>query len=281
MKIRGEHDEVMRWQRLIRAPEFDPLPREQEVAYGELARAGDVDARDRLIQSQLRWAFQIAMKKKSWPMPAMDRIQSANHGACIAVEKWDPGRGIKLATVAFWWIRQQLWWDAKHNYASIMRFPQQGMSVLRDWERAELRLIQRLERAPMPAEIALESGIPAETAQVMHAALHGVLLESDHFAHAHSSGQDENFLFDTIITEAILDQRPDRPFEDEFESRDLLFGIYRKMKSERQKDVLLRRKAEEQTLEEVGKVYGFTRERARQIEEKGLANARRLVENLR
>jgi RNA polymerase primary sigma factor len=242
----------------------------------ELARRkdlGDEAAKRRLIEANLRLVMSIARHYTRAEVPLLDLIQEGNLGLIRAVEKFDYRLGFKLSTYATWWIRQSIT-RALADQGRTIRLPVHVAEQVRRAQRARRVLAQRLNRDPMPEEIAKESGFTAERVKELFE------LVTDPVSLETPVGDGESMYADLIEDERS--ESPDALTADSARASELA-GAMQALEP-RMRHVLSRRFGLDgeapQTLEEIGAELGITRERVRQIETRALRQLRNLAPGL-
>src|SRR5438067_6471863 len=242
----------------------------QEVGLAKRIERGDQEAKQRMIQSNLRLVVSIAKNYRNQGLPFLDLIQEGTLGLIRAVEKFDWRRGYKFSTYATWWIRQAVA-RALADKARTIRMPVHIVERMQKMNRAERTLWMELGREPTLEEIAEEASLPVEQAREVRAA-----------ARASASldqpvGEQEDAVFGDFV--AGDEPLPEEHVEVSLRSQALMLALSSLPDRERQVLVLRYGLVDEEpkTLEEIGKRLGLTRERVRQIE---LESLRRLA-NLR
>ncbi len=242
----------------------------------ELARRkdeGDLEAKQRLIEGNLRLVMSITRNYTRAGVPLLDLIQEGNLGLIRAVEKFDYTLGFKLSTYATWWIRQAIS-RALAEQSRTIRLPVHVADQVRKIQRARRVLGQKLSRDPTVDEIAVESGFAPQRVQEL------LELVQEHVSLDTPVGDGESLMGDLI--EDPMAAEPEAETTDRLRSAELAWAI-RQLKP-RQQRVLIERFGLQgrppKTLEEVGTILGITRERVRQLETRALRDLRTVAPGL-
>ena len=244
------------------------LTAEEEKELAMKMEAGDMEAKKRLAEANLRLVVSIAKRYVGRGMLFLDLIQEGNLGLIKAVEKFDYRKGYKFSTYATWWIRQAIT-RAIADQARTIRIPVHMVETINKLIRVQRQLLQELGREPYPEEIAEKMGLPVERVrEIQKISQEPVSLETP-------IGEEE----DSHLGDFIQDDKVPVPAEAAAFTllKEQLVEVLGTLTEREQKVLCLRFGLEDgraRTLEEVGKEFDVTRERIRQIEAKALRKLR-------
>jgi RNA polymerase primary sigma factor len=255
-------------QEIGRIPLLTP---QQEVEVAGKIKKGDAEARERLISSNLRLVVTIAHDYANFGLPLLDLISEGNIGLTKAVERFDATKGAKLSTYAAWWIKQSIK-RALANQSKTIRLPVHLGDKIAKMRRVSLQMSDELGREPTDDELGEEIGIAGgKIARLRSVAIRPASLDAP-------VGEDDS----TEFGETVGDEAAQTPFE-LLRNKDLrhelggLIGVL----DDREKKIIFERfglnGGKPKTLEDVGKNFGVTRERIRQLQNIALAKLRRAL----
>ena len=254
---------------LNEAGRYPLLTAAQEVEIAKRIEGGDKDAKDLLVNSNLRLVVSIAKRYQGHGLTLLDLIQEGIIGLIRATEKFDWRKGFKFSTYATWWIRQAVQRGVA-NKARVIRIPVHIVEREQRISRAERELVAQLERAPSDEEISEKTKLPIKQVREVRTAARAVASLDK------PVGEGDSASFGDLF--ASSEATPDEQVEVELTEKALHDAVAQL--SEREQRILnlrygLSGEADPKSLEEIGRILGITRERVRQIEGEAL---RRLAE---
>ena len=243
------------------------LGADEEDRAARRAQAGDREALDLLVRSNLRFVISVAKKYQNRGISFLDLIQEGNVGLVTAAKKFDPDQGVKFISYAVWWIRQAILASlAKQSRA--VRLPLNRATELARVVRVREELRQRMRRDPNVHEIAAEAGLDARTVDMLQ-----TLNVAEVRLDAPIGVSEDNQLGDRFLVD-------DSSLEEAIEAKMLREHVAASLRTLRPRDARVVRLyyglqgEQEHTLEEIGRLLGVTRERVRQLRDRALRELR-------
>ncbi len=245
-------------------------PQEEVKLAGQIKR-GNRKAREKMIKANLRLVVKIAHDFGNYGLPLLDLVSEGNIGLMKAVERFDPKKGGKLSTYASWWIKQSIK-RALANQSKTIRLPVHLVDKIGKIRRVAAQMTEELGREPSNEELADELGLPvAKVAHLKTVAVRPASLD------AKINADD-----DTAFGDLVSDERAEDPFE-ALRDKDLRdeVGDLLDVLDPRERRIIAYRfglgGGRERTLEEVGRKFGVTRERIRQLQNIALLKMRKAL----
>ncbi len=249
------------------------LSADEEKELAQRIAKGEKAARDRMIESNLRLVVKIAKRYINRGLPFLDLIEEGNMGLIKAVERFKLSKECRFSTYATWWIRQSIE-RALVNQSRTIRLPVHVSDDINKMLRVTRELVQKMNREPTVKEVAAEMGV--NTAYVRRLL---VLLKKTYSIERPMGENNDYYLIDTIEDTSTVS--PAELVEDV--NKYELISAWFETLSESEKKILTLRfgldDKEPQTLDTIGRTFGVTRERIRQIETKSLEKLRKMVES--
>jgi len=244
------------------------LKAEEEVSLAKRIEMGDLSAKQKLAESNLRLVVSIAKRYIGRGLPFLDLMQEGNFGLLRAVEKFDYRKGFKFSTYATWWIRQAIT-RAIADQARTIRIPVHMVETINKLRYTQRRLQQELGREPLPEELAAEMELEIKKVNYI------LKISQDIVSLEAPVGTEE----DSKLSDFIEDESAVSPFETAHRKmiKENISGLLEYLSAREQKIIKMRFGIEDgipHTLEEVGREFNVTRERIRQIEGKVLEKLR-------
>jgi RNA polymerase primary sigma factor len=247
------------------------MSEEEEKELAERISRGDPDARRKMIESNLRLVVKIARKYTAAGVSALDLIEEGNIGLIRAVEKFDLSRKCRFSTYATWWIKQSIE-RALLNYSRIVRLPVHVSARMRKISRVMHDYIEREGREPTQEELGHDTDIPVSFIRNLMFVVtrtHSI----DTLLDEEDSLTMEDFLPNLSVDEPLSALEQTKRIE-------YIASWLDTLRDDEKRVIILRYGldgAEPQTLESIGKLFGVTRERIRQIERKAIIKLQRVV----
>ena len=259
-----------------RIGEIDTLTAEEEKELAKRVERGDIEARKRMIEANLRLVVNVAMKYKSSGLPLEDLIQEGNLGLMKAIEKYNWRKGYKFGTYATWWIRQHITRYIR-NHARTVRFPGYMFERIQKFLKTRRKLTEELGRKPTMAEIAERMGISEEQVRKVCAALLEFwdLVSLDSPASLENTSDDE----ESLLIDYVADDKIPGP-DEAVMNKMIREGVEKALSvlSEKEAQVIRLRfglvDGRHYTQEEIGQRLGLTRQRIQQIEARAMKKLR-------
>ena len=247
------------------------LTPQEEVKLAAQIKRGNRKAREKMIKANLRLVVKIAHDFSNYGLPLLDLVSEGNIGLMKAVERFDPKKGGKLSTYASWWIKQSIK-RALANQSKTIRLPVHLVDKIGKIRRVAAQMTEELGREPSNEELAEELGLaPAKVAHLKNVAVRPASLD------AKINADD-----DTAFGDLVSDERAEDPFA-ALRDKDLReeVGDLLEVLDPRERKIITFRfglsGGKERTLEEVGRKFGVTRERIRQLQNIALMKMRKAL----
>ena len=247
------------------------LTPDKEIKLAALIKAGDMQARERMIKANLRLVVKIAHDYEGYGLPLLDLINEGNIGLMKAVDRFDPAKGAKFSTYGAFWIKQAIK-RALANQSKTIRLPVYLVREISLIRRTTLALQDELGREPSDEELADEMGMSyGRLMRIKRAALRPASLDS-------SLGDDDS----ANLADIIADDKAESP-DNHLAQKTLMNMLPQLLKTLNSREITILRErfgletGKEKTLEEIGVILGITRERIRQLQNNALRKLRDLV----
>ena len=244
---------------------------EEEIELATRIQRGDQAAREHMIRANLRLVVSIAKNYLNRGLSFMDLIEEGNIGLMKAVEKFDPEAGCRFSTYATWWIKQGIR-RALINTVRTVRVPSYMSEIVSRWRATSMELNYRLGRQPTSSEIAEELDLPESNWNVVRDTVQSNSQPN------HSMSEDAS----SVFTDLHEDHQVQSPQEVLFENMELerMHQLLEKLDQREARILKLRYglgTGESMTLKAIGKKFGLTRERVRQMEQQALQKLQRIL----
>jgi RNA polymerase primary sigma factor len=247
------------------------MSREQEKELAKKISLGDREARQQMIEANLRLVVKIARKYMSAGVSVLDLIEEGNIGLIRAVEKFDLSRKCRFSTYATWWIKQSIE-RAILNYSRIVRLPVHVSARMRKISRVMCDYIEKEGREPTEEELGLTTDIPVNFIRNLM-----FIVTKTHSIES-LLDEEDNLTMEDLLPDLSIDE-PLGALE-QTKRIEYIASWLDTLRDDEKKVIILRYGldgAEPQTLESIGKLFGVTRERIRQIEHKAINKLQKVV----
>jgi RNA polymerase primary sigma factor len=256
------------------AVEVPLLSIEEEIELAARIKKGDMAAREHMIRANLRLVVKIARDYDGLGLPLLDLINEGNIGLMKGVERFDPAKGGKLSTYAAWWIKQSIK-RALANQSKTIRLPVHLVDKISKLRRATMELQELLGREPSDEELAEEMEVPVRKIKLwQRASMKTASLDQP-------LGDDESSRLGEVVPDEAMSD-PYRKLEEE--TTHAMVRGFLDILDPRELTILKERfgldGGPEKTLDDIGRQFGVTRERIRQLQNLALAKLRRQIEKL-
>ncbi len=253
--------------------EIPLLDREEEVQLAKGVAKGEEEARRNLIRSNLRLVVKIAKKYEHLGLPLLDLIQEGNQGLIKGVERYDLSKGAKLSTYAAWWIKQAIM-RALANQGKMIRIPVYMQEKISSFKKESAKLSQKLGRPPTKSEIARALGLSIEKIDYL-----SEVSRTPSSLDAKIGEEGVSRMVDIIQDQSALS--PDQAINISSQKEELLL-LMKKLPFRDRRILAMRfglKKDPPRTLEYIGRKFGISRERVRQIINKSIKELRELIKD--
>nr|WP_320050772.1 sigma-70 family RNA polymerase sigma factor [uncultured Desulfuromonas sp.] len=247
------------------------LTADEERALATRVEQGDDQARAKMIESNLRLVVKIAKRYMNRGLPFLDLIEEGNMGLIKAVERFQVDKECRFSTYATWWIRQSIE-RALVNQSRTIRLPVHVSDNVNRMLKATKEVLKKLNHEPSEEEIAEAMGAPVDEVRRLQQ------LVKKTYSIEHPLGENDNYsLMDTLEDSSVVNPAELLENQDQYEFVNKWLGSLK----ENEREILMLRfglnDCEPETLDTIGKRYGVTRERIRQIEAKSIDKLRRMM----
>jgi RNA polymerase primary sigma factor len=248
---------------------YQPLSADQEKELGRCIRAGDREALNRMVESNLRFVVSYAKRYRGLGLSFLDLIHEGNLGLIEAAKRFDPERNVKFISYAVWWVRQAIF-HALSEHARVFRLPQKMSGQVSKVGNAREKLASELERAPTTEEVAKEMDMPEREVEAL------LRVAGDDLSLSTAVGEDGSMELGDTLEQDTIPPVELNMIRNSFVEQ--IQGMVAELE-EKERDVIRMRFGldgeDPRTLQEIGETLGLSRERIRQIESKAKEKLRR------